>query len=479
MSGKSYGEAVFLLDENRIEKQMLFSEFEAILDGVASLTEFSQKTCRAIYLQVNPSMQIVASVLFVIGLDEQGRCQPNWHLPFTQLSEKAGKGPNLGAGPIRLTCAGQCSVPWHHNKLWSVDDFPDVFILMQQALAENKLYFNFEEEPETFQLPVLDIDMYHDAQHDDRDDDLPFDVQSRIDTEKIQLDIDPDLMAKHWNKKILQLEKEYKDQQSQSNKSHQLDFSKLKDSYEKRLLYVTQEYEQSSEEVSQQLLQLNARLDVVLAQKKLLEESNQLHRQQIEDMEEKIQLISKQAEEKLQQELQAVIQKTEEANARNLGEAHDRWQKELEKKDQEIELKHELVKQLRKDICDLRRDKLRLMNTGADKFLENLENLGISFIVFHPGAGHISIPLADMTLYMENPVAYAANRCSVTEEHYREWLQHYENPVCRFQINKEEICGSRIKRIDVPKEFKMSAADRCPKHPSVSADWIHAVKPSS
>ncbi|HET8704925.1 MAG TPA: chromosome partitioning protein ParA, partial [Pseudomonadales bacterium] len=121
--------------------------------------------------------------------------------------------------------------------------------------------------------------------------------------------------------------------------------------------------------------------------------------------------------------------------------------------------------QLREELTLLRKDKIRLVNAGADKFLEKLESLGVSFIAFHPGAGHISIPLADMAQYMENPIAYAANRCLVSEEHYRQWLTHYQKPCCQWEFN-DQSCGQRVARIDVPSQFVPGQHDRCEKHRS-------------
>ena len=126
--------------------------------------------------------------------------------------------------------------------------------------------------------------------------------------------------------------------------------------------------------------------------------------------------------------------------------------------------RHEVAKQLREELCQLRKDKIRLVNEGGDKFLERLESLGISFIAFHPGAGHISIQLADMGEYMENPIAFAANKCLVSEDHYRRWLSHYQKPECQAPLTNEKVCGCRIRRMDVPSQFVVGESDRCDKH---------------
>jgi hypothetical protein len=123
-----------------------------------------------------------------------------------------------------------------------------------------------------------------------------------------------------------------------------------------------------------------------------------------------------------------------------------------------------VAKQLREELCQLRKDKIRLLNQGADKFLERLESLGVSFIAFHPGAGHISVQLKDMSEYMENPIAFAASKCLVTEDHYRKWLAHYQSPLCQAPLTADRVCGCKIPRTDVPSQFVAGESDRCEKH---------------
>ncbi len=479
MDSKRYAEVIFLLKDEQIEKQMLLSEFEAVLDGVVSLVDQKNQSCRSLYLQVNESLQISACVLFVIDFDDAGNTPANWHLPFTQLVDQAGKGPNLGAGFIRLAFNGQCSVPWHNNKLWSPDDFPDVFLLAQTAVAENRLELEFSSTEERDGIPLSELDMGMFGQMQGND--TPFDVQDSIETERVQLDAGPDLLAHQWHLKFKAFEKEYNQKLNEFKQGTDKSFSNVREGYERRLLCVTEEYEKTLEEVTQELIQVKLRLDIMASQKQSLEDVNQSQKQQIDVLQEKMEVLRKQSEQKNRDELQSTIKKYEIQSEDTLSEINERWKIETEKKDEELRARNELVKQIQKEVCDLRRDKIRLVNSGADKFLESLEKLGINFIAFHPGAGHMSIPLVDMTIYMENPIGYAASRCLVSEEHYRLWLQHYENPICRFQISKdkEDVCGGRIKRVDVPKTFKGGVTDRCVKHPSVSAEWGKVVKISS
>ncbi|MEJ2669162.1 MAG: hypothetical protein P8077_02505, partial [Gammaproteobacteria bacterium] len=192
---------------------------------------------------------------------------------------------------------------------------------------------------------------------------------------------------------------------------------------------------------------------------------------------ERLELLRQSAEKRERENVEALSRKYEQSHEQKMRTLTQTMEARLKEKDAEIECRQEVVKQLRKDITLLRRDKIRLVNSGADKFLERLEELGISFIAFHAGAGHISIPLRDMTSYIENPIAYAANRCLVSEELYRAWLSHYEDPVCRFVLNEKghEICGHKVRKADVPSDFQLGVTDRCDKHRSLVAGWNNVV----
>ena len=56
---------------------------------------------------------------------------------------------------------------------------------------------------------------------------------------------------------------------------------------------------------------------------------------------------------------------------------------------------------------------------------------------------------------MENPIAFAARKCLVTEDHYRAWLAHYESPTCQVPVGADETpCGKRVIRVEVPNQVQ-------------------------
>ena len=210
-----------------------------------------------------------------------------------------------------------------------------------------------------------------------------------------------------------------------------------------------------------------------------LHKQNMAVREQCESQLSQIEVIGGVADARLSEaqqhektEIDALTKKYENLLDDRVNEESAKLKEEIQLRDMELMYRHEVTKQLREELILLRKDKLRLVNGGADNFLERLEKLGVSFIVFHPGAGHLSIPLVDMAAYMDSPIAYAASKCLVQEDLYRIWVDHYDNPVCRAVLNKDNCCGERVHRIDVPSEYTQGVSDRCSNH---KADLKDAV----
>jgi hypothetical protein len=88
----------------------------------------------------------------------------------------------------------------------------------------------------------------------------------------------------------------------------------------------------------------------------------------------------------------------------------------------------------------------------------------VFLVAYHPGVGHLTLPFEDIETYFENPTAYAADRCGMNEPAYREWLEHYENPVCAHETDGGKRCGEPILRVSQPSEFRPGVDDRCEQH---------------
>ena len=132
----------------------------------------------------------------------------------------------------------------------------------------------------------------------------------------------------------------------------------------------------------------------------------------------------------------------------------------------EVELRYraEQEKLLRDDVERLREELQNLVDNTGDKLLEKMRANGINLVTYQPGAGHITIPVAKLSRYLESPVAYAAEYCKVSEEHYLAWLAHYQTPVCQEKVGEDDCCHQDVPRVALPSEFHMGDSDRCRQH---------------
>ena len=104
--------------ERGICKEMLFPEFEALLDGLVASPEFEDETVEAVFVQINSRLQVRAAVFFTLDFDLDGYVNRLWNMPLRQLAEKADRGPDMGGGPIRLVCLGYNKQPNYRPLLW-------------------------------------------------------------------------------------------------------------------------------------------------------------------------------------------------------------------------------------------------------------------------------------------------------------------------------------------------------------------------
>ncbi len=162
-------EAVMFFTDQKISKQMLYPEFEAVLDGMVNMPEFTDQQMQAVYVLINPRLLVRSLVFFYIDFDEKGAADPSWNIPLRHLAERAGRGPDLGAGPIRLACRSQSSVPWHQMHLWDPDLSPkhNHILMVRDAVKSNTLGVLSEDSYEpiivTEQLTIAAEDRWESA----------------------------------------------------------------------------------------------------------------------------------------------------------------------------------------------------------------------------------------------------------------------------------------------------------------------------
>ena len=78
-------ELVFFWEGETIDKSMMFSDFEATLDGYVGLQAYAGEEKRAAYVQLDDSLKVNGVVLFTIGFDEAGFAERSWNLPLRHI----------------------------------------------------------------------------------------------------------------------------------------------------------------------------------------------------------------------------------------------------------------------------------------------------------------------------------------------------------------------------------------------------------
>ena len=542
-------EAVMFFADGGIRKAMFFAEFEALLDGVVGLSEFADQQVNAAYLLINPRLMVRSAVFFIIDFDEQGKADTGWNMPLRHMADCAGRGPDMGAGPIRLACRSQCPVSWHQMHMWDPNLAPgnNDLVILREAVKDNRLGILVEDDRPAVELDRLQM-AREEKWHAPPD---PAIEQARKDTEKDehehrlktaqlikQLRLRIISLTQHNNDEVAKLKLDAEQQASQLNASitalqqalqqkeqHNLNLkadlsaqaanlSNVREEITKQLKSSEQHGESAIEQMRSQLeSEMQAQLAAFVADYK--EQASSLT-QQNNDEAAKLKLDAEQQASKLNASIEALqqsLQQKEQHNlnlkaelssqAANLSNVREAMSKQLKSSEQhgesamermrsqlEIEMQAQLAAsvadykeqvairdvelayrnevdgQLQQELNRLKEEREQLAVQGGDQILQRLSTLGVVFVVYHPGAGHLTIPLQEVARYQDNPMGYVAAKCFVSEETYCSWLAHYQQPTCEASMSNGERCAMPIDRIDTPSRFTAGDSNCCGRHRS-------------
>jgi len=434
-------EATLLFDNHQISRQMTYSEFEAVLDAYIPLAELAGRTMQAVYLRINTQLDVVAAVFFLVGFDKHGFADSRWNVPLEQLADTRAKGPDMGSGPIRLACYSQCPIDWHQNHLWDpdMDAHSNNFFQIKKAIKNNELGFSFNEEDEHRE----GADPTADAQHSTEN--VHFDEERRRAA----------LLIKEQRLKY----KLVVNKAEQDKRQLRLDHQEQLLTYQQQLHQLEKQYAISQERVSALSDELS-----------LLEQKSDGVRAYYENKLNAVPNGDQDNIDELKDYYESEMMLRTEAAITDL-------QTELEAKSVEILYRKEKEQQLQQEILSLQKDSEILRNKAAgEDTLTQLTEAGINFVVYHPGAGHLSIPQIDLDSYLNNTVSYVAQQCGVNEQLYRIWLTHFYKPVCQHDVDAHIKCNEEVLRIDDPSQFVVGSSDRCAVHRTMTPTVVNISK---
>lgn len=423
-------EAVFFLDKKKVTRHMLYSEFEALLDGLGGLPDYSDEDAKAVYVVISKTGKISALVFFILYFDEDGRADASWNVPVERLAEVSGRGPDLGGGPIRLACRGQCAVNWHQNDLWDPDMTPgsNDFLLIKKAVEENRLRFAFQKADAD--VPVLSKSSLNEDQFLE---DLDFDSDQEKRLKLARL-------LKKQRLRIRTLESSHEQSIGSAGREQMISLHAYKNE--------TQTLQQTVE----QLKLMNEKL-----KDKLSSRNDQFLNLQ-DKVSDQAKLVAK-----LEEGLKNASAGERSGLERQKMEAEIVLLKEqLDRKDLELSNRADREEQLRAELEELSES----IGGGFEgsSVIKRLKELEVVYVVYHPGAGHINMSSDEILRYVENPNAFIAAKCFVTESQYVAWLDHFDNPACRYKNEQGQVCGLQVDKISIPGEFEVGIDDRCDRH---------------
>lgn len=145
------GEAVYLFGLSEPTVELHWSEFEALTTRAAPLPAFAGQELKGAYAQVGMELGIIAIAAFLIQFDKEGYVDTDWNVPLRDLVRNAGRGPDIGHGPIKVASRRQCPIPWHIHHMWNPTD--NDCAKVQRFVERNKLGFAAMPEQEEAPRP--------------------------------------------------------------------------------------------------------------------------------------------------------------------------------------------------------------------------------------------------------------------------------------------------------------------------------------
>ncbi|MGH1371607.1 MAG: hypothetical protein ACRBBW_06215 [Cellvibrionaceae bacterium] len=439
----NYAEAVVIFDGNEIAREMQFSEFEAVLEGFVPLAEQATQKVHAVYLRVGQGYLVTAAVFFLIDFDKAGFADKRWNVPIEQLADTSAEGPDLGAGPIRLACRSQCAIAWHQQQLWDPQMTPQCNHLqaLKKSIQRNALHLSLPQSAPTLVEKVSE--------------------QPPAQGGKESEQLDRQAIEAKWRKRTAQTIKEARlkvaatQQQSQQalddqREQHQRSTKASNDQIEALRQALVQEQDKNAN-----LVELTERQD------QKLKGLRDYFEQKLSNLKNVDQVATDTLKGHLQSQLESEVQALTQA-----------YEEKLQMRDVEVMYRDTQLAALGDEIDKLRAEKQSLLEASGDSLLEKIHRSGISFVSFQPGAGHMTIPVSDVASFVDDSDRYTAAKCRVDVAHFKQWRQHYQNPVC---AEHSQGCQAVLPRVDRPLDFVVGQSDRCSHHQQDTSPIVQVV----
>lgn len=440
--------AVYFFGTEGIVREMLYSEFEALLNGVVPVTEWAGKDARAVFLEIDSKLLINAAVFFRIGFDKNGAVVNSWRLPLLELAKNAAKGPDLGAGPISLACASQCPIAYFSGDLWNPDMRAGNSHLnrLKKAVKRNRLGLVFKPLPED-------------------------DGGQRVGGQMAQL-----LEERLTHQLRRQYEKNFRDHMAQLLKEQRLRATTLTAEKDKAIDELKREHSQRLEQLRLELEARGRELSEAEARNSQLKDDLDGQAQKIQGLREYFEHKLEKAQGEEFEHLNALKENYALELDAKVSAATAQLKESLQMREVELLYRDEQDAQLREEINRLRREIQGILSNSGDQLLQKLSDKGVNFVTYQPGAGHITIPLSDISTFADNPLQFAARHCGVSLQQYQAWLSHYQAPVCHALNRHGQPCHANVPKVATPADFHPGETDRCADCIAATVSPVRSVR---
>ena len=434
-------EAVIFFKGDLIDKEVLYPEFEAVLDGYIGLPGYAGRVVKAAFLQITPRLKIQAAVFFTIPFTDDGQVEASWNIPLQHLADHGLNGPNLGEGVIRLACRSSCPVAWYKDKLWDPDmqGSLSTFDLLREAVDRNRLGLVAQRpvpEPRPVVAPVVAAE--------------PIAVQTAA-------PVPPVRTGPMFNRK-------YRRRLEDLRGKHLLEMKTLTERLKRRLDKLESEHQERMQKRDGVQQELKQRLSISRRNELELKQSVDKYQQQFNKIREHYEDSLKKGSDSYSTELEVLREQfSRDLNEKLARQAEDH-QERIGMRETELHYRDEQIGRLREELALLKKEQQSLLKNDSGQVLQRMTDSGITFVAYHPGIEHLVLAPAEIMHYLANPIAFVAERCGVIEEHYREWMMHYRLPVCRHTEAEGKVCGEPIDKVLKPKFFRHGEGDRCREH---------------
>lgn len=422
-------DAVFLWEGDTIVRDLLWPEFEAILDGFIPVNEYAGRLAKAVFVRVDSHLHITAAVFFLLEVDADGMVSRRWNVPLFRLVEQAATGPDLGAGPIRLACFSQCPIEWQRNNLWDPHMEPgnNSFALLRKRVAANTPGFVFRALPEP-------------------EEEEPVAVSSEA--------------QQAWRQSIKEnYFRAFRIRLARVIREQRLRITTLTNEHKNALRLRQQQHQERLAEYQQLIAEKASQLQA-------LQQQNDTLSLQMQEAAERITSLEQRLNE--QQHAEQIPVLTDEVSVSDIptGESAvlQLLQERLDHREMELFYRQQQETNLNDEIAHMRDENARLLEQGSDYLLPRLQQAGLRFVSIQPGVGTIELALSDIPLLLNNPRQLISRFAGVNESVYRAWLVHYQQPSCQYRNAQGRFCGQTVLRTEVPLDFILGESDCCELH---------------